>query len=193
MMFANKFKLFSISLIAMWVVLLVKNVDIPVYFGTDAQFVGFSRFLTYGNVIALASFVMLAIALYSIHQFNYRLKGSPDSLTISLTAVEDRSVEYVNVLATVVTLISVILVPTESHRDFIVFILMIVVIGICFMRTNLYYNNPLFAALGYHLYTVGSASDKLPVGSIAISRKKLTVGDKVVSYHISDNVYSLEK
>ena len=101
--------------------------------------------------------------------------------------------EYVNVLATVVTLISVILVPTESLRDFIVFILLMTVIGICFVRTNLYYSNPLFAALGYHIYIVGSSSEKLPVGSIAISRKKLTVGDKVVTYHISDNVYSLEK
>lgn len=192
MMFANKFKLFSISLIAMWVVLLVKNVDIPVYFGTDAQFVGFGRLLTYGNVIALISFVMLAIALYSIHQLNHRLKGSPDSLTITLTTVKDRSVEYVNVLATVVTLISVILVPTESLRDFIVFILLMTVIGICFVRTNLYYSNPLFAALGYHIYTVGSNSSKLLVGSVAISRKKLMVGDKVRSYHISDNVYNLE-
>lgn len=192
MMFANKFKLFSISLIAMWVVLLVKNVDIPVYFGTDAQFVGFGRLLTYGNVIALISFVMLAIALYSIHQLNHRLKGSPDSLPITLTAVKDRSVEYVNVLATVVTLISVILVPTESLRDFIVFILLMTVIGICFVRTNLYYSNPLFAALGYHIYTVGSNSSKLLVGSVAISRKKLMVGDKVRSYHISDNVYNLE-
>lgn len=192
MMFANKFKLFSISLIAMWVVLLVKNVDIPVYFGTDAQFVGFGRLLTYGNVIALISFVMLAIALYSIHQLNHRLKGSPDSLTITLTAVKDRSVEYVNVLSTVVTLISVILVPTESLRDFIVFILLMTVIGICFVRTNLYYSNPLFAALGYHIYTVGSNSSKLLVGSVAISRKKLMVGDKVLSYHISDNVYNLE-
>lgn len=191
-MFANKFKLFSISLIAMWVVLLVKNVDIPVYFGTDAQFVGFGRLLTYGNVIALISFVMLAIALYSIHQLNHRLKGSPDSLTITLTAVKDRNVEYVNVLATVVTLISVILVPTESLRDFIVFILLMTVIGICFVRTNLYYSNPLFAALGYHIYTVGSNSSKLLVGSVAISRKKLMVGDKVLSYHISDNVYNLE-
>ena len=40
-MFASKFKLFSISLIAVWVVLFVKNVNIPVYFGADAQFVSF--------------------------------------------------------------------------------------------------------------------------------------------------------
>lgn len=192
-MFLNKFKLFSISLIAMWIVLLVKNVDITVYSGTNAQFVGFERLLTYGNIISLLSFVMLVIALWSIHQFNHRLKGSPDSLKITLTEVCDKSEDYVNVLATVVTLISVILVPTETLRDFIVFILQMVVITICFIRTNLYYSNPLFAALGYHIYIVGSNSGKLPVGSIAISRKKLTEGDKVVSYHISDNVYSLEK
>ena len=190
-MFANKFKLFSISLIAVWLVLLVKNVDIPIYFGEDAQFVGFRRLLSYGNFIALASFVMIIVALYSIHQLNHRLKGSPDSLKITLTKADDRSVEYVNVLATVVTLISVILVPTVTLRDFIVFVMLMTVICICFMRTNLYYSNPLFAALGYHIYTVGSGNSKLPDGSIGISRKRLTVGDKIVVYHISDNVYSL--
>lgn len=191
-MFSNKFKLFSISLIAIWAVLLVKNVDVPVYLGADAQFVGFGRLLSYRNVIALASAVMVVVGLCSIHQLNHRLKGSPDSLKITLTDVSDRNVEYVNVLATVVTLISVILVPTETFRDFLVFILLMLVIGICFMRTNLYYSNPLFAALGYHIYTVGSNSSKLQVGSVAISRKKLIVGDKVLSYHISDNVYNLE-
>jgi hypothetical protein len=192
-MFTNKFKLFSISLIAVWVVLLVKNVDIPIYFGTDAQFVGFRRLLTYGNFIAFVSAIMIVIALLSLHQLNHRLQGSPDTLKNTLTEVGDRSVEYVNVLATVVTLISVILVPTETLRDFIVFLLLMTVISICFMRTNLYYSNPLFAVLGYHIYTVGSESNKLPKGSIAISRKRLAAGDKVVSYHISDNVYSLEK
>ena len=152
-MFTNKFKLFSISLIAVWVVLLVKNVDIPIYFGTDAQFVGFSKLLTYGNFIALASAIMIVIALLSLHQLNHRLQGSPDTLKNTLTEVSDRSVEYVNVLATVVTLISVILVPTETLRDFIVFLLLMTVISICFMRTNLYYSNPLFAVLGYHIYS----------------------------------------
>lgn len=177
---------------AVWLVLLVKNVDIPVYIGEDAQFVGFRRLLTYGNIIALASLVMFIVALYSVHQLNHRLKGSPDSLRIALTKVDDRSVEYVNVLATVVTLISVILVPTESLRDFLVFVMLMTVISICFMRTNLYYSNPLFAVLGYHIYTVGSESIKLPEGSIAISRKRLAIGDKIVCYHISDNVYSLK-
>lgn len=173
--------------------MLVKNIDIPIYFGADAQFVGFRRLITYGNIIAVASAVLLVIALLSLHQLNHRLQGSPDSLMNTLTEVYDRSVEYVNVLATVVTLISVILVPTESLRDFIVFLLLMSVISICFMRTNLYYSNPLFAVLGYHIYTVGSESSQLPNGSIAISRKRLAVGDKVVSYHISDNVFSLDK
>jgi hypothetical protein len=136
---------------------------------------------------------MFVVALYSINQLNHRLKGSPETLKMTLTKVDDRSVEYVNVLATVVTLISVILVPSESLRDFIVFVMLMTVISICFMRTNLYYSNPLFAVLGYHIYTVGSESGKLPTGSIAISREKLSVGDNVLSYHISDNVYSLKK
>ena len=62
-MFRNKLKLFAISLTAVWIVLFIKNVDIPVYFGGDSQFVGWARLLTYRNLIALFSVVMMAVSI----------------------------------------------------------------------------------------------------------------------------------
>lgn len=191
-MFRYKFKLFTISLIAVWLVLFVKNVDIPLYFGCDYVFVGWKRIVTYGNVIALFSLGMFIAALLFLHQLFHRFKGSPDGLSITITEVKDRSFDYVNTLATIVTLFSVIIVPVNSFRDFIVFSLLIVVICVCYLKTNLYYSNPIFAALGYRIYTVDSNSKKLPNGSIAIYKGQLQKTD-VKSYHISDNVYYLEK
>ena len=68
MMFRNKLKLFTISLTAVWIVLFIKNVDIPVYFRGDSQFVGWARLLTYRNLIALFSVVMMAVSIHSIIQ-----------------------------------------------------------------------------------------------------------------------------
>lgn len=190
-MFRYKFKLFTISLIAVWLVLFVKNVDIPFYFGHDYVLVGWKRVLTYGNIIALLSLGMFISALLFLHQLLHRFKGAPDGLTITITELKDRSIDYVNTLATIVTLFSVIIVPVNSFRDFIVFSLLIVVICICYLKTNLYYSNPIFASLGYRIYTVSSNSNRLPNDSIAIYKGSLQIQSNVRSYHISDNVYYL--
>lgn len=191
-MFNYKFKLFSISLIAVWLVLFIKNVDVPFYFGTDSQFVGWKRLLTFGNVIAVMSLVMTIVAIVSFIQLRHRLQGSPDGLTTTITEVHDKSYEYINTLVSIVTLFSVILVPVVSTRDFIVFIIMMLVISICFLKTNLYYSNPIFAALGYRLYTVKSNSPKLPENSVVIYHGVLSNGVPVNSYHVSDDVYFLK-
>ena len=190
-MFRYKFKLFSISLFAVWLVLFVKNVDVPLCFGRDCAFVGWHRLITYRNIVAFASLIMMIVSLLSLHQLFHRLKGSPDGLTTIVTNISDRGFDYINTLATLVTLFSVILVPVNSLRDFIVFVLLIVVICICFLKTNLYYSNPLFAALGYRIYTVDSDSDKLPNGSVVIFRGLLKDSARVKFYGISDNVYYL--
>lgn len=81
-MFNNKFKLFSISLVAVWIILFIRNVDIPLYFGADYEFVGWRRVLTFGNFIALCSFSMFNVAIFSLIQLRQRLKGSPSGLPL---------------------------------------------------------------------------------------------------------------
>ena len=117
-MYNYKFKLFTISLIAVSLVQFVKNVDIPMFFGYDWEFVGWSRLLTYGNAIALLSFVMFVAALYYIRQLSHWLKCLPDGLTTTIKEVQDRSLDYINTLTIIVTLFSVIIVPIVSLRDF---------------------------------------------------------------------------
>lgn len=190
-MFNFKIGLFSISLLALWFVLFVKNVDVPIYFGKDCQFIGWERILTFGNIIAVISFVMIVIAFHSLHRLRHRLKGTPEGLTIKVKDVRDKSYEYINTLAMLVTLFSVILVPVGSFRDFLVFIIMMAVICICFLKTNLYYSNPMFAVLGYRLYVVDSDSPKLPNNTIGIYRGTLSKDAYVRSYHVSDDVYFL--
>ena len=190
-MFRNKLKLFAISLTAVWIVLFIKNVDIPVYFGGDSQFVGWARLLTYRNLIALFSVVMMAVSIHSIIQLRHRLKGSPSGLTVTLTVVKDKNYDYVNTLATIVTLFSVIFISVDGLRDLMVFLVLMAVVGICFLKTNLYYSNPMFAALGYKLYTVNSNCEKLKDDAIAIYHGNLSTDNKVRFYHISDNVYYL--
>lgn len=190
--FNYKFKLFSISLSAVWLVLFVKNVDIPVYCGKDAVFVGWNRILSYSNIVAALSFIMIVIAVYSLLQLSHRFKGSPTFLPVEVMEVQDKNSEYINTLASMVTLFSVIFVPCSTIRDFVVVIIMMTVIVLCFLKTNLYYSNPVCAAFGFRLYTASSTCNSIPSNSIVVYHGILKDGDMVHPYHVSDNVYYLK-
>lgn len=162
------------------------------YCGKDAVFVGWNRILTYSNIVAVLSLIMIVIAVYSLIQLSHRLKGSPTFLPVEVTGVQDKNSEYINTLASVVTLLSVIFVPCGTLRDFVVVVIMMAVIVICFLKTNLYYSNPVFAAFGFRLYTAGSTCNSIPSNSIVVYHGILKDGDMVHPYYVSDNVYFLK-
>lgn len=188
-LFTNKMGLLSISLLPIWILLFVKNVDVPVYFGQDWQFVGWFRLLSYRNIVAVVSVILTTIGVLSIHQLRHRTKGSPEGLTTKVTMVKDRNIEYVNTLATIVTLLGVALVSVETLRGFLIFVILMALIIVCYLKTNLYYCNPIFAALGFRLYIVNVSG--MPDEAIAVYRGVLKVNCSVYYYHISDNVYYL--
>lgn len=162
------------------------------YCGKDAVFVGWNRILTYSNIVAAFSMIMIVIAVYSLIQLNHRLKGSPTFLPVGVMGVQYKNSEYINTLASMVTLLSVIFVPCDTLRDFIVIVIMMAVIVICFLKTNLYYSNPVFAAFGFRLYTASSTCNSIPSNSIVVYHGILKDGDMVHPYYVSDNVYFLK-
>ena len=188
-MFSKKWRLLAISLMPLWIVLFVKNVDIPVYFGMNWQFVGWEKLITYRNLVASISLLMILTGALSFHQLRHRMKGSPIGLLTIISKVNDRNYDYVNTLATIVTLLGVVLISVDTLRGFLIFCILMIFIIVCYLKTNLYYCNPIFAALGFRLYTVNG--NGLQEESIAIYRGALRDGCGVRYYHISDNVYFL--
>lgn len=192
-MFNNKFLLFTISLLIVWFILLVKNVDIPICFDKDSQFVGWQRLLTYGNCVALASFVMIVIAILGINRLKHRLCGSPGSLSIKIEIVSERNNLYIENLTTIFTVVGSALYSVDSLRDFIVLCAILVVVAVCFLKTNLYFCNPVMSALGYQIFVVKSDCDDIPDNSVAIFNGRLSDKEDYDYYHIADNVFYLKK
>lgn len=189
-LYATKFGMFAISLFPMWLVLFIKDIDIPVYFGHDWQFVGWNRLLTYGNSIATGSAVMMIVAISAFGRLRHRTKGSPKGLPTTIAKADDRSVDYVNTLATIITLLGVVLVPIQTFREFLLFVVLMALIVVCYVKTSLYYSNPILAFLGFRLYTV--RTNCIKDDFIGLFRGELKVGNTVIYYHVSDNVYYLE-
>lgn len=184
----GKIILFVISMLPMWLVLFIKTVDIPCYFGCDWRFVGWELIITIPNSIALICFVLVALSIWHLHHLMHRLKGSPSALPVTIMHKNSINLDYINTLSTIVTLFSVLLIDYTTIRDVILLVVFMVIIMMCYTKTNLYYCNPVFAALGFRIVSVNtSCNTKVPDGSVVLYRGEL--GIRISVHHLADNVY----
>ena len=65
-------------------------------------------------------------------------------------------------------------------------VLLLIIIGAIFVKTNLFYKNPTLALLGYKLYKVDTEKSN---NLIFISKADLNLGDIVYHIHLHNNVY----
>ncbi|MEZ7505959.1 anti-phage protein KwaA [Flavobacterium sp. Arc2] len=134
------------------------------------------------NLISLVSFCLSLLGLFYYARFNYFLKGST-KLPKKIIKIEDQSYEHLTFLTTYI--IPFLRVKLEG-KDLVVTILLLIIIGAIFVKTNLFYKNPTLALLGYKLYKVDTEKN---TGLIFISKQNLKLGDDVHHIPLSDNVY----
>ena len=191
----NKFRLWLISTSAMWAIILIKTWNVPICwtFWQGFEWAPIKIILSPSNIVAYISIVCLLIGSYYFWIYNKKLEGSPTSLPIMIKKITDRSQDYINSLATLVTLFAVVIVNYETWRDLLILMIMLAVIFISYTRTNLYYANPIMALLEYKIAEVETYTDckELPSGSVVLYRRDLNVGDNVSPYYVADNVYIL--
>ena len=184
----ERIKLFVISMLPMWLVLFIKTVDIPCYFGYDCCFVGWKLIITIPNTIAFICFVLVALSIWHLHHLTHRLKGSPSVLPVTVGDKVSINIDYINTLSTLVTLFSVLLINYDTIRDVILLIVFVIIIMVCYTKTNLYYCNPVFAALGFRIVRVNTNGNaKIPDGSVVLFRGEL--GLRISVHHLADNVF----
>ena len=176
----KKLQLYILSLWLLFLLIFVKELVI-VSHTFEFSLEGVKNFVA-PNVLPVASIFLLALGLYFYLVFSYQLKGST-MLPKSIRKIEDQSYEHLAFLTTYI--IPFLRVKLEG-RDLLITILLLVIIGAIFVRTNLFYKNPTLALLGYKLYKVDTESS---TGLVFISRNVLKAGDKVHHIHLSDNIY----
>lgn len=186
----NKSKMTCISMTAMWLVLFIKTIDIPIYWGWDFEIVPIKDLISITNFVSLLSLFLFIASLFWIHQLKHRMKGSPSSLSVRVSSVEYINNDYVNSLSTVITIFSVLIINYDSLRDLMILAVILLVIFLCYSKTNLYYTNAIFALLHYKIAIVKTDNNEaLPDGSIVLTKKDIKSGDYIKPHHISENVY----
>jgi len=171
-----------------FLLLFIVTIEIPICFGNGCHFQGIKSLMSINNVIAFGSIVFLVVGINYYYQFNNRLKGDL-GLPVQIEKIENINYEYFALLMTIISLISI---DFTTFRGLILLNVLIVIMGAIFIKTELFYSNPSFAILGFHIYKSETNHINMK-DSILISKEKIKTGDKVKYLKISDKVYFTKK
>lgn len=166
MKLVKKTNLCVMSMELIFILALIKSIDIPVYCGSDWEFVGWSNLFLHrpGNFIALLCIGGLIWSQCVYWALRHKLKGAADTLPIRIRNIENKDVEYMSLLFTILTIVSF---DFSNLRDIIVFAVIFFLYCVILKRTDLYAASPILALKGFHLYA--GKTDKLPNGALFLS------------------------
>jgi len=139
------------------------------------------------NTISIICLIMLIYSFFAYKKFEFDLKGATD-IPFEVKKIESINYEHLTFLATYI--IPLISFDFESARQMIVLGLLLAVMGVIYIKTDLFYANPSLALLGFFIYKAdGSFKNGNRDAIVIISREKITLGQKISYIKLDDRIY----
>lgn len=182
----RKIGLFFLSLWLFFLLTIVITIDVPICVEGNCEFIGFIE-LFKNNIIPFLCIVCLLVGLYSYLDFTYKLKDATQ-MPFKIVRIENIDYEHLTFLTTyIVPLVCFNFVDTRYQ---IVLLILLVVIGIIYVRTDLFYANPTLALLNYRIYRVdGEFKEGKRENIILIARSKLSIEQRCDYIKLDDRIY----
>lgn len=187
----RKIGLFFLSLWLLFILIIIITVRVPFCLSKDCHFVGVAYLLSI-NVIPLLSFLALFIGLISYLDFLHQMKGTPE-LSFKIREVENIDYEHLTFLTTYI--IPLVCFQFENFRYVVVFIILLIVIGSIYIRTDLFYANPTLALLRFRIYRITGEfrTGEIRTDKIIISKDILKKDDRVKYFKLDERIYYASK
>jgi len=182
----RKIDLYILSLGLLFVFILIMTVQFPEGVIDLRHLSSWWRFVSL-NIFPAIIFLCLCYAVFAFFRFDFDLKGATD-IPFEVTKVESINYEHLTFLATYV--IPLISFEFSSARQLGVFVLLLLVMGVIYIKTDLFYANPSLALLGFQIYRVNGAfkiGDKENI--ILISKCKIVENQKLSYIKLDDRIY----
>ena len=186
----RKIDLYILSLGVLFAFIIILTVNIPELFCENFTFHWFKK-LFFDNMVSLIFLLFLLYCVIAYYGFNFALKGATD-IPFEIKKIEGINYEHLTFLVTYV--IPLISFDFGSIRQLVVLGLLLVVVGIIYIRTDLFYANPSLILLGFHIYHAdGCFKTGDREGLILICRGHLSVGEKVEYIKLDQRIYYVKK
>lgn len=187
----KKIGLYVISIALLFAFIFVLKVDVPICYGDECEFIGVGELLK-KNIIPIICLICLLWAFVEYKRFRFDLQGSTN-IPFKIKKIEGVNYEHLTFLATYV--IPLVSFNFDSVRYLIVLAVLLVVMGVIYVKTDLFYANPSLALFGFNINKVDGSfkNNEERSGIILISLSKLSNGDNVSYIKIDDRIYYAEK
>lgn len=150
------------------------------------MFIGFYELLR-SNIIPVISILMVFLGFIFYFRFKYIIDGN-HSLPEKINKIENVNWEHLTFLTTYI--IPFVTFNFNEERNGLIFFLLLLIIGLIYLKTNMFYTNPTLALLGYHIYKISTNRRE---NIIIISKGILKRNDWIESKLLSDNIYIANK
>lgn len=182
----EKFELYILSLWLLFLLIIIVTIDVPICFQPECSFIGLKA-LALRNVVPAIALLLVGLGALYYLRFNYKIAGSK-SIPVEVSSVEDINYEHLTFLTTYI--IPLICFNLTSERYLIALGLLLVVIGVIYVRTDKFYANPTLAVLGFRLYSVKlTRRTGEEVKVTLITRDQIKDGDQIRFLELDNRVY----
>ena len=185
----DKIGLYITSLWLLFFLIIILKLDIPICFG-NWKFIGFKE-LFLRNVTPTISLFFLVIGIGYYMAFDYRIRGT-HPLQMKVKSLKNKNYENLTFLTTYI--VPLICFDLTSIRYTIVLLILLVIIGAIYVRTDLFFANPTLALLGFHIYEVDMDYDRdgrreEVKGAIVIGKIYLQKNKDVQLMRLDSNIF----
>lgn len=167
--------------------MIIITIKIPYCFSGDCDFIGINLLIK-NNIVPLISLICIIIGVYAYYDFKWVLKGN---LQLPFEIIEITNVDYEHITFLTTYIIPLVTFNFLDIRYQIVFVILILVIGIIYIRTDLFYANPTLAILRFRIYRVAGKfrnnTEKKDI--ILISKDILSKGDNVRYIKLDNRIF----
>lgn len=175
---ALKAGMYLLSLWLLFLLILVNKVDIPICFECSLANKNELLVILKCNILPAICIILLLVSLLFHFWFKYLINGAKVG-PYRIINVESKGSEHLVFLATYV--IPLVGFSLENSRQIINLIITLIIIGVIYVKTNLFYANPTLSLLGFRVYEAELQGGRM----ILISNDELNDND-VINYIVLD-------
>lgn len=187
-----KIGFYLLSMVFFFIIVMILGTDIPICFDENAEFIGWWACVkNVGIIIPIVCFLFLVYVLFFCMFLKHKMRKAP------LGPVRIKKVENVN--SEIMAFVGTYFMPLMSF-DFadhwtylLVFVLLFVLIGIIYVKSDIYYINPTLLIFGFRVYRISGVFENRSFERTVIVHGQLKPEDEIQYLDIDRNTAYVKK
>lgn len=183
----NKTQMYIISLLPLFALMLVFSF---IQFRTKQDTENLQTGQSSCYILMAVSGIQIILGVILMFRYEYQWKGTRN-LPVQVHEVEKESHEWMAVLTDCI--VPLVGINLKENSEIIELFLILIIVGIIFIRSDLYLGNPTWAILGYKVYKVHIGMGGQPEEKLVITKDMIRDGDYMEAIELDKNTWYARK